>query len=67
MSALLLRCLNDEHAATADFIGLLDREAQAMSSGDFSALPALAGQKAQPGQACGNAQGWPANTTIAMA
>jgi flagella synthesis protein FlgN len=45
VSALLLRWLTEERAATADFISLLDREVQAMSSGDFSALPPLAGQK----------------------
>ncbi len=47
MSTALLRCLNDEHAATRGFISLLDREAQAMSSGDFSALPSIAGDKAE--------------------
>lgn len=47
MSGALLRCLSDENAATRAFIGLLDREARAMTGGDFGALPDLAREKSE--------------------
>lgn len=45
MSTTLLHHLAREHAATGDFLDLLELEAQAMTGGDFSALPALAERK----------------------
>ena len=47
MSAQFLAYLKQEHAATAAFLALLDMEAQAMTSGNFDALPALAQRKSQ--------------------
>lgn len=45
MNTALLHHLAREHAATGDFLELLEMEAQAMTGGDFSALPALAQRK----------------------
>jgi flagella synthesis protein FlgN len=47
MSAQLLAHLRREYAATGAFLELLDLEAQAMTGGDFAALPALAQRKSQ--------------------
>ena len=47
MSSLLLNHLTQEHAAVGAFLELLDKEAAAMSHGDFAALPALAERKSQ--------------------
>jgi len=47
MSAALLHHLIREHAATGDFLGLLELEAQAMTEGNFPALPALAQRKSE--------------------
>lgn len=47
MSCLLLNHLNREHAAIGAFIELLDQEAEAMTHGDFTALPELADRKSQ--------------------
>jgi len=47
MSVQLLAHLSQEYAATGEFIALLELEAQAMTDGDFGALPALAQRKSQ--------------------
>nr|MDP2190626.1 flagellar protein FlgN [Rhodoferax sp.] len=47
MSSLLLNHLTREHAAIGAFVELLDREAAAMTGGDFTSLPGLAGRKSQ--------------------
>ena len=47
MITVLLDHLTQEHAAIGVFLELLDREAAAMSGGDFAALPALVERKAQ--------------------
>ncbi len=47
MSDLLLHYLAREGAATEAFLQLLEREAQAMTGGDFAALPGLAQRKSQ--------------------
>ena len=47
MSAQRLAHLSREYAATGEFIELLDLEAQAMTGGDFGALPELAQRKSE--------------------
>jgi flagella synthesis protein FlgN len=47
MSHLLLHYLTREHAAVGAFLELLDQEADAMTNGQFSALPELAERKSQ--------------------
>lgn len=47
MTQQLLRHLTQEHAAIGAFLELLDREAAALSGGDFAAMPALVERKAQ--------------------
>jgi len=44
---LLTNHLSQEYAATGEFLELLELEAQAMTVGDFGALPALAQRKSQ--------------------
>ncbi len=47
MSAPFLAHLQQEHAAVGEFMALLEQEAQAMTRGEFAALPALAERKSQ--------------------
>jgi len=47
MSIQLLAHLSREYAATGNFLALLELESQAMTDGDFGALPALAQRKSQ--------------------
>ncbi|MFI5446007.1 flagella synthesis protein FlgN [Polaromonas sp. UC242_47] len=47
MSRLLLNHLTRECVAVGEFLELLDQEANAMTHGDFSSLPALTERKAQ--------------------
>jgi flagella synthesis protein FlgN len=47
MSSQLLAHVSREFAATSQFLELLELEAQAMTSGDFAALPALAQRKSE--------------------
>ena len=47
MTTLLLQHLMRERAVVGSFIELLDQEAQAMTQGQFSALPALAERKSE--------------------
>jgi flagella synthesis protein FlgN len=47
MSIQLLAHVSREFAATSQFLELLELEAQAMTSGDFAALPALAQRKSE--------------------
>ena len=47
MNLQLLKHLTQEHAAIADFLQLLDQEADAMTHGQFTSLPELAERKSQ--------------------
>jgi flagella synthesis protein FlgN len=47
MSSQFLQHLTLEHAAVAEFLELLDQEADAMILGQFTGLPALAERKSQ--------------------
>jgi flagella synthesis protein FlgN len=47
MTQLLLHCLTREHTAVGEFLDVLDREAEAMTQGQFSSLPALTERKSQ--------------------
>ncbi|WP_372826305.1 flagella synthesis protein FlgN [Polaromonas sp.] len=47
MSTQLLAHLSREYAATGEFLEFLELEAQAMTGGDFAALPMLAQRKSQ--------------------
>lgn len=47
MNSRLLDHLTREQAATGAFVELLDREAAAMTAGDFASLPGLAERKSQ--------------------
>ena len=47
MNSLLLQHLRQEHAALAEFLDLLNREANAMTHGHFTDLPELAERKSE--------------------
>lgn len=47
MSGLLLNHLTREHAAIGEFLELLDREADAMTSGEFTSLSGISEHKSQ--------------------
>lgn len=66
MSAPFLAHLLREHAAAGEFIELLEQEAQAMTRGDFGALPALAERKSQLAHQIGTLSGQRDKEQIAM-